>query len=195
MEDVDINDVARIEMQNRQLQNKNLELSTALTSGGMNDLSEQNLIHEQLDTDKILERIEHFIKGDQIKIGDEGAYYVSPMKKVLTKKKYDPKSKLTYFIHESQQSKKGTEIIEEVVVRIENKDSEVVDISEQDSPRILTKIKNLKLDDKGYQYIEIVDEDKKPFNEYGVAEFMRTLSMYVTKETFLSYYRPYLKAR
>lgn len=193
-DDFDISAAAEaVDLENRQLRNKNLELTGALTGGGFNDMSEQNLIHEQLETDKILERIEHFLKGDQIKINEEGAYYVPPTKNILARIKEDPKTKIRYYIHEFQQVKKGTETIKEVVVRITSpatKDSEaiVIDILEVDSKRILDKLKNLTLKDVGYEYIAVIDEDKKPFNEYGVAEFMRTLSMYVTKETFLSYY-------
>ena len=188
MEEFETPNLTDIEIENRKLQNKNLELTGALTGGGFDEVAEQNLIHEQLSTDKILERIEHFLRGDQIRISEEGAYYVEPTKDILTKIKEDTKIKVKYYIHESQQVKKGTEKIKEIVVRVQNKNDDQVDISEFDSPRILEKIKKMKLKDHGYQYISVVDDAKKPFNEYGVAEFMRTLSMYLTKETFLSYY-------
>lgn len=177
----------QISLENKELRNKNLELSGALTSGGFAESSE-NIIHERLETDKILERVEHFLKGDQIKIDANGTYYVEPTKNVLTKVKIDTKNKLTYFIQELKESKKGTEVIKEVVVRVENAEKEGIDILEIDSWKILDKLKDTKLKEGGYRYIQVLDENKKPLNEYGVSEFMRILSMYVTKETFLSCY-------
>jgi len=174
--------------QNQDLKNKNLELSGALSSGGFNEQDEQNLIHYQLETDKILERIEHFLKGDQLKFGSEGAYYSEPTKKVLTTIKEDTSSKIKYFIQELKELKKGSELIKEVVVRIRNENEEEIDIQELDSKVILNKLKQTKLKNIGFQYIQVLDEDKKPLNEYGVAELMRIMSMYITKETFLSYY-------
>ena len=178
----------QMDFQNKQLQQKNLELAGALTSSGFSEQEEQNLIHYQLETDKILERIEHFLKGDQIRFNDKGAYFAEPTRNVLAIKKRDPESKITYYIQELKEGKKGTEFIKEVLVKLVNKDNDGINVFEQDSKRILEKIKKIKLQDSGYEYIEVLDEDKKPLNEYGVAELMRIISMYVTKETFLSYY-------
>jgi hypothetical protein len=168
----------QINFENKDLKNKNLELSAALTSGGLSDSSD-NIIHERLETDKILERIEHFLKGDQIKIDERGTYYVEPTKNVLTRVKVDLKNKLTYYIQELKEAKKGTEIIKEVVVRVEsnlNEEPQGIDILEIDSWKILDKLKDTKLKDGGYRYIQILDENKKPLNEYGVSEFMRILT-------------------
>ncbi len=82
-----------------------------LSSSQFAPTQNENLIRYQLDTDGILERIEHFLKGDKIKVDkDGGVYYETPE-----------------------------------------------------------------------------DEDRN-FNEYGVNEFMRIISMYLNKETFLSNY-------
>lgn len=179
--------------QNKELQNKNLDLSSALSSRSFNEQDEQNLILYQLETDKILERIEHFLKGDQVKFGEQGAYFSEPTKSILTVLKKDPKTNLLYYIQELKEMKKGTEKINEVVVKIskdkgKDTDEESIDIQEVDSKKILEKLKKVKLKNLGYKYVTTLDESKKPLNEYGVAELMRIMSMYITKETFLSYY-------
>jgi len=77
------NMLEQLDFQNKNLNQKNLELSGALSGSNFNDADEQNLIHYQLETDKILERMEHFLKGDQVKFGEQGMYYTNPTKKVL----------------------------------------------------------------------------------------------------------------
>ena len=52
----------------------------------------------------------------------------------------------------------------------------------------MEQVKKLDLVDEGFEYVDILDFEKKPFNEYGVSELMRIISMYLTKETFLSNY-------
>lgn len=177
-----------MDFENKNLRNENLKLSSSLSAQNFNEQDEQNLIHYQLETDKFLERIEHFLKGDQIKFGDGGVYYTDPTKKILAILKQDKKTKIKYFIQEIKENKKGTEVLKEVLIKIINKDNEDIEIGLPDSKSILGKLKKEDLENFGYKYIEIVDEEKKPFNEYGVAELMRIVSMYVTKETFLSFY-------
>lgn len=180
--------MSNLEMENQQIRNKNLELAGAMTAQGFNPEEEQNLIHYQLETDKILERIEHFLRGDTIKFNEQGSYFDSPTKNVLAKVRKDPRTKITYYIQEIKESKKGSEMIHNVLVKIVNKNKDEIDVMERDSKLILSKIRKLKLKDLGYKYVEVLDEEKKPLNDYGVAEFMRIISMYITKETFLSYY-------
>ena len=187
-QEIDANDIIS---QNQMLTNRNNELAGALSHGSFNEQDEQNLIQYQLETDKILERIEHFLKGDQVKFNENGAYYAPPTKEVLTIEKYDEKNGTSYFIQEFKEKDKGTELIKNVLVKIINSDGEEIDILNSDSKLILERIKNNpknKIIEKGYKYITIFDEEKKPLNEYGVSELMRIMSMYITKETFLSYY-------
>jgi len=49
--------------------------------------------------------------------------------------------------------------------------------------------KNKKFSSKGYAVKEVVDKDRVILNEYGVAEIMNDLSMTISKETFLSFYK------
>jgi hypothetical protein len=196
MEDEGFNPMEVIEqlnIKNREQQIKNQELAGALTSRGLINQEQDNLIYFQLETDKILERIEHFLKGDQIKFVTEGedkgsSYYSEPTKNVLCVLKKDPKTKIIYYFQEIKENKKGTEVQKEVLVKISNNDGDEVMIREGDTKMILNKLKGIKLTNQGYKYAEIIDENKKPLNEYGVSEMMRIISMYVTKETCLSFY-------
>ena len=182
-------DISNIEMENEHLRQKNLQLSGAMTSQGFLPEEEQNLIQYQLETDKILERIEHFLKGDTIRFSEDGgSYFAEPTKNVLAKIKKDVSSGITYYIQEVKESSKGSEIKTRVLVKIINKNGDEVNVLGGDSKIILNKLKGLRIRDLGYKYVEVVDEEKKPLNEQGVQEIMRIISMYVTKETFLSNY-------
>ena len=97
--------------ENKDLKNKNLDLQRQMVASNFDNSEDPTLIHYQLETDKILERIEHFLKGDQIEVVDGEVMYKTPTDKKLIN-----------------------------------------------------------------------------FNSYGVAEIMRIMAMYVTKETFLSNY-------
>lgn len=180
--------MSNLETENEQLKQKNLEISGAMTAQGFLPEEEQNLIQYQLETDKILERIEHFLKGDTIKFTDNGTHFDYPTKNVLAKIKQDTKTGITYYIQELKHSMSSSEVKANVLVKIINKNGDDINVMERDSDLILSKIEKIKLKDLGFKYIEVVDDEKKPLNEYGVAEFMRIISMYVTKETFLSYY-------
>ncbi len=191
MEDVNNYDTQQpVDFENENLKNENLKLTKALTSSTFQGEDETNLIQYQLETDKILERIEHFLKGDQIKFNKDGSYYSEPTKDVLAFVKKDDKTGITYYIQEIKEHnpEKKEQLATEVIVKIVNKKGEEIDVMTMDSQKIINKLKTIKLTDGGYRYISIIDEDKKPLNEYGVAELMRIMSMYITKETFLSYY-------
>ena len=98
--------------ENKYLSDQNHSLSTAMATQAFMDQNEDNLIFYQLETDRMIEKIEHFLRGDEISFDDKGnSFYVPPK-----------------------------------------------------------------------------DENLKNFNEYGISELMRIISMYVTKETFLSRY-------
>lgn len=180
--------MSNLEVDNEQLRQDNLKMSGGMISQGFAPEEDQNLILHQLETDKILERIEHFLRGDTIRFTEDGSYFDSPTKSVLVKVRMDRKSKVTYYIQEREVNIDSSEIKRNILVKIINKKGEEVNVMERDSTLILSKLKKVRLKNLGYKYVEVNDEDKKPLNEYGVAEFMRIISMYVTKETFLSYY-------
>lgn len=180
--------MSNLETENETLKQDNLKMSGAMTAQGFLPEEDQNLIQYQLETDKILERIEHFLRGDTIKFSESGTYFDSPTKNVLARVRKDPRTKITYYVQELKDSMSSSEIKRNVLVKIINKNGEELNVMERDSKLILGKLKNRKLLNLGFKYVEVVDEEKKPLNEYGVAEFMRIISMYVTKETFLSFY-------
>jgi len=182
------NYMSNLEVENSQLKNKNLELAGAMTSQGFNPEEEQNLIQYQLETDKILERFEHYLKGDIVKFNERGSYFIEPTKNVLANVKKDLRTGITYYIQELKESLKGSEIKRKILVKIINKNGDEVNVMERDSRLILEKLKSLRIKNLGYKYVEVLDEEMKPLNEYGVAEIMRIISNYVTKETFLSNY-------
>jgi len=183
--------ISDLETQNEQLKQDNLRMSGAMTAQGFLPEEEQNLIQYQLETDKILERIKHFLRGDVVRFDDNGSYFDSPTKNVLAQIKFDKKTGITYYIQEIKKNPDTSEVKKHILVKIVNKDGMEINVLERDSEIILSKItddKNVKLENKGYRYVAIEDDEQKPLNDYGVAEFMRIISMYVTKETFLSYY-------
>lgn len=191
MEEVNFNPqeyMTNLEMENEQLKQDNLKVTGAMTAQGFLPEEDQNLIQYQLETDKILERIEHFLRGDTIKFSSNGTYFDSPTKNVLARVRKDARTKIVYYIQEVKDSMSSSEVKKNVLVKIINKNGEEVNVMEHDSKLIMGKLKNVKLLNLGFKYVEVVDDEKKPLNEYGVAEFMRIISMYVTKETFLSYY-------
>ncbi len=180
--------MTNLETENEQLKQDNLKITGAMTAQGFLPEEDENLIRYQLETDKILERIEHFLRGDTIKFGDNGTYFDSPTKNVLAKVRKDRQTGIVYYIQELKASMSSSEIKKNVLVKIVNKNGEEVNVMDRDSKLILGKLGGVKLMNLGFKYVEVVDDEKKPLNEYGVAEFMRVISMYVTKETFLSYY-------
>lgn len=175
-----------IDLQNMQLQKQNLDLQTALSGQAFQQEDEQNLIHYQLETDKILERIEHFLKGDQIKFNEKGQYFASPTKNVLCSVKKDGRTGMKYYFYQNKEQ--GEETVKSILVKIENKKGDETRLLEADSLLITSKLSMIQLIDEGFRYTEIDDDNQKPLNEYGVSELMRIMSMYVTKETFLSRY-------
>lgn len=180
--------MSNLEMENEQLKQDNLKSAGAMVAQGFSPEEDQNLIQYQLETDKILERIEHFLRGDTIKFSEEGTYFDTPTKNVLARVRKDRRTGITYYIQEIKKSMSSSEEKKNVLVKIINKNGEEVNVMETDSKLILGKLREVKLINLGFKYVEVVDDEKKPLNEYGVAEFMRVISMYVTKETFLSYY-------
>lgn len=181
--------ISNLDFENQQLKQKQMELARALTSQGFTAEEEQNLVQFQLETDNVLERCKNYLQGFQIKFNENGAYFAEPTKKVLANMKVDPRTKIIYYIQEIKEQLKGTEKIKNVLVKITNKDGNEVNVMEHDSELIMGKLRNIKLKNKGYRYIEVPDDEKRPMNEYGVYECMRILAMYVTKETFLSNYK------
>jgi hypothetical protein len=170
-----------LQAQNKDLQSSNAELSQSMVSSNFDPQADENLIQYQLETDKILERIEHYLKGDQIKFNNGNVYFETPKK--------------TLFCHVVK-NKKGT------VYTIDVKTNKIWKIADYKTKFIAENLENSEhfgdgkdiIEDKETQFLkfeklQVIDDELVNFNKYGVAELMRILSMYVTKETFLSNYK------
>lgn len=184
-------------LKNKELQNKNLELAQGMSAMGLNSEDDTNLIQYQLETDKILERIEHFLKGHIVGFNEQGAFFEEPKKEILVKVVYHKQTKTEYLIQEKigisneAKVKSPERLVVRIITHHAKNDITEVEVARLDNIFLLRKIDSFKEKDKvnrGHRYIEVIDHDRKPFNDYGVAEFMRIISMYVTKETFLSKY-------
>ena len=80
-----------LELQNKELLNKNLGLNTAaVNSNFFNQGQDRNLIIWQIDTEDILDKVEHFLKGDVIKTDSEGnvQYQAQKNKTMVTLNEY-----------------------------------------------------------------------------------------------------------
>lgn len=64
-----------LEQQNEQITNQNINLQRAVSSGFFSQTENSNLIEYQLNTAEILEKIEHYLKGDLIKRDEHGNEY------------------------------------------------------------------------------------------------------------------------
>ena len=71
-----------------ELQSKNTQLNTALSSSSYQGQEDANLIQYQIDTGEMLGKIEHFLRGEYIAIDKEGnESWTKPMKKVKFRNK------------------------------------------------------------------------------------------------------------
>ena len=155
---------------------------------------ESNLVEYKLSAEELLSRIEHYLRGDIIKTkinenGEVESFYATPTKKVTTLVLLDKETEFLYYINEFD-GERG------------NKWRVLSTISPEGEENFIEKDYGLKLAEevkkrynKGkfeklkYVTKEVVDETKVNLSDYGVSEIMNILSMYVTKETFLSYYK------
>jgi hypothetical protein len=64
-----------LEQQNEDMINKNVALQRAVSSGFYPNQEQGNLIEYQLDTNPLMERIEHYLRGDVIKHDEHGEPY------------------------------------------------------------------------------------------------------------------------
>lgn len=169
------------DQENKKLQAKNSELTTAIAGssfgGGQED---ETLIHYQLETEKILGRIEHFLRGDVVKIDPEGnVKYETPKKTIMCK--IIKKEGITYAIDINE---KRIWAVTETDFKFNKEELSTYKDFGDGTPILQDKEATL----IKWKKIVIIDRSQQNLNDYGVAEIMRIMSMYVTKETFLSNY-------
>ncbi len=188
------------EQENSYLRNRNLGLSEAVESNFL-PKNDSNIIEFKLSSEELLERIEHYLRGDVLKQkksedenGEIESYYTIPTKKITVKLYQEKSSKIIYVVDEHP----GENSFDwEVLSMIQEEEGEIQEIAIEDNYKssLLKEIKEgtkgrgRKFISKGYATKEVPDNERINLNEYGVAEIMNTLSMYINKETFLSWYK------
>ena len=71
-----------LEEDNQRLKAKNMEYAAHISNTSFQNQEDSNLVQWQINTDDILDMIEHFLKGDiQITDNEGNTYYTSPTKK------------------------------------------------------------------------------------------------------------------
>ena len=69
-----------LQNENKKLRAKNTEYEAQISNTSFNNQGDPNLIQWQVNTDDILDMIEHFLKGDIQVTENENTYYTSPTK-------------------------------------------------------------------------------------------------------------------
>jgi len=196
-EGIDIDEIQRgmssMEQENQFLKNRNFGLMEQ-AEGNFLPKSDANIIEYKLSPEVLLERIEHYLRGDILKTrtnqqGEVESFYSSPTKKINVLVVKEPDGTFAYYVNEYFGSDKN----EFLVISVQNKDGEESMLEEEYGKelgkRIQTRLKFKKIEKIGYATREILDEARVNLSDYGVSEIMNTLSMYIAKETFLSYYK------
>lgn len=187
-------DLQNKEQENQYLRSRNFGLQEMAESGSF-PRNDANVIEFKLSSDELLEKIEHYLRGDILKTrknndGQVESYYSPPTKKISVTLFKDEKGNI-YIVDELG----GEEW--DVLSVIEGTEQGPIETEIEDNYKeaILDMIKRgLKskkntIEKVGYATKEIIDTSRTNLSDYGVQELMNTLSMYITKETFLSFYK------
>ena len=193
------------DQENSYLKQRNLGLQDAVESNFL-PKGDTNVIEFKLSPEELLERIEHYLRGDVLKskTGENNeleSYYTVPTKKITVTLFENKKSKLIYVIdeHPKENPSEEEDAYEkwEILSIIEGEGNESQEIMVEDNYKgfLLEELKKglkekkKRFISRGYTIKEIPDQSRINLNEYGIAEIMNTLSMYINKETFLSFYK------
>lgn len=200
------------DQENKHLRSRTLGLTEALESNFL-PKGDSNVIEFKLSPEELLERIEHYLRGDILKSRQNEekemeTYYTMPTKKITVSLFVNTLSKTVYVIDEhpekklnpEEENKKDPYENWEVLSLIEPSSEEGVEseelvVEENYKELLLAELKKGLLAKKkifksnGRATKEVVDKSRINLNEYGISEIMNTLSMYINKETFLSFYK------
>lgn len=211
MEEIN-NQFSSKEQENQYLRSRNLGLQDAMEGNAM-PRQDSNVIEYKLSSEELLERIEHYLKGDILKTkitnGQIETFYSVPTKKISVTFYRNEKTGIIYVVDEHPYDKEeGEWKILSILELDEEKrliESPVEDnyhttlmnelleglneVPPVKKGRPSTKVAKKKITRLGLANKEIIDPLRINLNEYGVQEVMNILSMYITKETFLSYYK------
>ncbi len=177
----DPNVLEQMDRQNQDLQNENTKLTSAMVGSNFPGHEDETLIHYQLETDKFLGRIEHFLRGDIVKVDDKGSIGYTTPKRIFICKVVKDLDGIKYTI--DIETKKIWEIVD---TKSKFKTEGTSNSKSLGDGRALLQDETVKL--ITMKELTLIDSSQQNFNEYGVAELMRIMSMYITKETFLSNY-------
>ncbi len=196
--------IASQDQENAYLRNKNLGLQDSIESSFL-PKPDTNVIEFKLSPEELLERIEHYLRGDVLdkRIDENGeieTFYTIPTKKITVTLFENIKSKITYVIDEHPKENSDNEEGDEnweILSMIQGKGEKVQEMTIEDNYKnfLLEELKKglrekkKRFVSKGHAMKEIPDKSRINLNDYGIAEIMNTLSMYINKETFLSFYK------
>lgn len=204
------------DQENQFLRSQNLGYRDAAESNFM-PKPDSNVIEYKLDSGELLERIEHYLRGDILKTrtndrGETESYYAVPTKKISVTLYKNKDLDRVYVVNEHPKGKVSEEEEWDVLSIFEHQtnssdEEELVETPIEDNykPIILAELqrgilaelqrglapksKKAKVVYVGVANKEVIDTSRTNMSEYGVQEVMNILSMYITKETFLSWYK------
>ena len=191
--------------ENSYLRNKALSMQDAVETNFL-PKGDSNVIEFKLSPEELLERIEHYLRGDTLKsrTNEEGeleTFYSVPTKKITITLFENKKSKIIYVIDEHPKKKNANDEKDDQnwellsIIKGKGKEAEEIIIEDNYKTFLLEELKKgLKekkktFIPKGHATKDTLDKSRVNLNEYGIAEIMNTLSMYINKETFLSFYK------
>lgn len=86
MEGEDLDFLKRLEDERNELKDKNSQLNQAISTASYQGQEDANLIQFQIDTGEMLGKIEHFLRGENIRIDEnQNEYWAKPKKTVEVK--------------------------------------------------------------------------------------------------------------
>jgi hypothetical protein len=194
----------RTQQENTYFRNQNMGLNSAVESN-FNPRPDANVVEYKLSSEDLLERIEHYLRGDVLKRrmnadNQEETYYSVPTRKISVNLYKDNTSGRVYVVdhHPSGGAIKNEEW--QIVCLFEKDElGNFNEVSLEDNYKdiildelkqgLASKAKKPKISSLGLATKEIPDNSKMNLSEEGVSEVMNILSMYITKETFLSWYK------
>ncbi len=196
-------EISSKEQENSYLRNRALGMQDAVESNFL-PKADSNVIEFKLSAEELLERIEHYLRGDVLKSrygeGNEiETFYSVPTKKITVTLFENIESKIVYVVdkHPGEKEKKDDSEDWEILSMIQGEGDKSEELAVEDNYKdfLLNELKkglrgkNKKFVSRGNATKDIPDPERINLNEYGISEIMNTLSMYINKETFLSYYK------
>lgn len=174
-----------IEQSTKAMAATNAQRTTSQMS--MFENNQSDIIRWQLDLSSELERIEHILRGHMLIRDNTGnEVWADPCKEVILKG-YKNAEGYVYWIYNETDKEKSRQ----VVAIVESPDKKETRIYDKKQGELFAKelkdvLNSMVLTSQKME--QVVDSDKKPFNEYGVQLLMSVINFYINKNTILSNY-------